>query len=88
MSLFGEPKLDHRHIYVYQLKDLQEAQNRVERAFWIAEALRRLATSNAPRRQKLYKMLCSDAHIQKAVAETKKKNPVRSKAKPARPRKG
>jgi hypothetical protein len=75
------PRLDRQNIYVYQLKDLQEAQRRVERAFGIAASLRVLADGDGSLRQSLYRALCREPDIQKAVEDMKKNNPSPPKAK-------
>lgn len=87
ISLLSPPKIDLEDIYVYQLNDLQEARNRVERAFWIAEGLRRLVFVNAAQRRSIYTGLCSEPDIQKAVEGVTKNYPVPPKARRKRPNK-
>lgn len=81
-----QPKLEREHIYVYRIKDLQDARSRVERAFWIAEHLRKLASSKGAPRRAIYHRLCSEPEIQKALADRKKKAPQQKAPKPAKPR--
>ena len=66
-----QPKLNHEHILVYREKDLKEAQEGVERAYRIADALRMLAASKPARRRVIYRWLCSDADIQRAIERAK-----------------
>lgn len=68
-----QPKLDREHIYVYRLRDLQEARGLIERAYRIADALRVLVESKGVRRRAISRWLCAEDDIRKVVEGRKKK---------------
>ncbi len=76
----NSPKLDGEHIHVYRLKELQETRERIERAYWIANALSELAAANTARRRVIYQRLCAEADIQTALEKEKKKAPQRKRS--------
>jgi hypothetical protein len=74
LALFSsQPRLNHDHIYVYRLTDLNAVGARIERSYRIAETLRQFVESSGSRRRLLYQRLCSEGDIQKAVAGMKQK---------------
>jgi hypothetical protein len=76
------PRLDAQHIYVYRIKDLQSARDRVERAYRIADALRQLVDSGIERRRMIYQWLRDDPDIHLALQKSKKKASKRRHPKP------
>jgi hypothetical protein len=80
-SRLQQPLLDHENIWVHTLKDLKDAHERMDRAFWIAEALNQLVSaSSAIRRQAIYRMLSAQPDLQTALKAVKKNWP---KSRPA-----
>lgn len=67
------PKFPHDRIWVYQLKDLQEARASTERAYRIAEALRQLVQSNSERRRAIYRWIRNEADIKSALSRIQEK---------------
>jgi hypothetical protein len=81
-----QPRIDREHIYVYRLNDLQQARERVERAFWIADRLRALVeVKKGTRRRVIYGLLCAEPDIQKTLADRKKKVPRSKRPAPPSP---
>jgi hypothetical protein len=78
MHQIHQPKLNREHIFVYKIKDLQAAKDRVEQAFRIAERLRQVADLTGQRRLKIYHSLCSEPDIQRVLADRKKKGLLKS----------
>ena len=75
----GLPKLAHEHIYIYELKDLKDCREQVERALYIADKLRNFANSRRKKRREIYQLLTADDAIytalKKAKTEKAKKTP-------------
>lgn len=83
---FNQPRIEREHIFVYRLKDLQDAGDRIERAFRIAASLRGFVGADIPRRRAIYRTLCSWPDIQSALKKVKKNWPNRrpTRAEPRR----
>jgi hypothetical protein len=72
LARLSAPKIGHEHMFVYQLKDLEEALLRVERAFQIAEFLRQLVTATGPKRLAIYRVLRQIPEIHQAYLKEQK----------------
>jgi hypothetical protein len=81
------PRLHHEHIWIYRLKDLQEARGHIERAFRIADALRQFVASKGPRRRAIYRWIKSEADIREALEKAKNsRQPTHSPRRARRPK--
>ena len=87
--LINQPMLDHAHIQIYRGGDLEEAHQRMDQNFRIAEGVRLLAGANGAQRRLLYHLLCTEPAIQQALQNMKKNNlPKRRRAAQKSPGKG
>lgn len=77
------PKLDHRHIFVYKLRDLQETREEIERAFSLADAFRQLVDAKGSRRREIWNWIRTQDQI-RSESEGSKKDCLRSIASPPR----
>jgi hypothetical protein len=73
------PKLDPSIIYVYGLKDLEATRDRMEKAFVIADMLRRLVSLKAAQRRSIYQRLYADADIRLVLEKDGKKGLPRTR---------
>jgi hypothetical protein len=77
--ILNPPKLDHKHIVVYRLKDLREVHEQIEQAFRIADAFRQIVDAKDSRRHAIYKWINSEPQIHSEIAKTKAKTNPGSK---------
>jgi hypothetical protein len=87
-TLADAPQIAREHIMVYQLRDLDEARERMEQAFSIARGLDALVRAETSRRRLIYQTLSKRVDIQAALKRVKKNWPQPRPKRHARPRGG
>lgn len=69
------PSLDRKYMWVYRLNDFREAKEKIDRAYRMTEAFRRLIDAEDPIRQELKKVLIGQPDLGRALAKVRANAP-------------